>query len=193
MKKAIYILIGILLLIIPLTCRFKSVIKEGTNVIENVIELSGTTEIQKSFIAKYNGMENLAVQFATFNNQNIQGEIEVIIEDVKVNKKIYNQKINLKEINDNGYYIFRFQEQKNSKNKEYKITIETSKLKEENKIAIWGYDNPESKVLKNGKNIDIDFAIQYDCKKNESKLFLYFFIYMLVMGLIILLKEDKKA
>lgn len=192
-NKIIYILIGVLLLIIPFTYQFKTKVKDETGSTQEVIELKGDTTIEKKFISKYNGMKTVSIRFATFNNLNVKGEFEVIIEDMKSNNKIYSKTINMSNLKDNEYYIFKFKEQKKSKNREYKITIKVSEITEKNKIAIWGYENNKSIVLKNGKRINTDFTIMYDCKKNEPKLLLYFFIYIFTMGFVILLKEDKKS
>lgn len=187
----IYVIIGLLLLIMPFILKFPKNILADANTSFALIELKEKMHIEKTFTSEYDGMDYVAIQFATYENKNLKGKIKVTIEDKKNDSIIYKNEIELSEIIDNAQHMFKFKKQKKSGNKSYLISIDVTELRENDKLAIYGSTSQNKKITINDKKENLNYAVTYGCDSKDLQLLMYFPIYLVVIGFIELLKEEN--
>lgn len=187
----IYIILGLFLLIMPFILKFPKNSQADANTSHAFIELTEKMHIEKTFTSEYDGMDYIAIQFATYENKNMAGKMNVTIEDKMNNDIIYDEEIKLSQIIDNAQHIFKFKKQKNSKNKDYVISIDVVELSENDKLAIYGSLSQDKKITINDKKEDLNYAVIYGYEKNDMQLLMYFPVYLVVIGFIELLKEEN--
>lgn len=84
-------------------------------------EINKGTEIKYDFLSKYNNMSSIKVLFATFNRKN-NGNIIVDLIDEN-NNTVFSNKVNVENLQDNQYKLFKFSKIKDSANHKYTLEI----------------------------------------------------------------------
>ena len=190
-RYSIYIIIGMILLAFCLFYKTNENVIEGKNEIVAVDFFKENMTIEKQFIPQQNVLNSLGIRFATYNQSNNKGIINIRILAKENKEEIYNQDIDIKDIIDNNYYFLYFDNQILLKNKSYKIVIHVKEISKDSKIGIWGYFSNENKLIINGKEKQTDYSITYKTRKHDYQMLLYLFFYVNVIAIIEVIKEKK--
>lgn len=139
--------------------------------IENISE---NEEINQKFVAKENNLEIIYLQFNSFKDEsNIDGNAIIGLKDENGNI-IKEDNIKYNDIRENSNYKFKFDIQKDSKDKEYNLYVKFIDKMENNNFYSIRYDNKisDGNLTINGNNIDGTLCYE-DLYKDEGKTFIY--------------------
>ncbi len=189
LRYLIYGIIGLVIILISVLLKFNVNTTIGNSNIV-AVDFKNDMKIEKSFTSLYNDLNKIGIKFATYMSKNNQGVMNVRIIDNSNNLEIYNQDIKLKNIVDNEFYYFDFNNQKESKNKEYKIIIKVKEMDDDTNIGIWGDYSLDEMVKVDAKAIDKDYVIMVNGKNNDYKLLLCLAFYGVIIAMIEILKEN---
>ena len=139
--------------------------------IENISE---NEEINQKFVAKENNLEIIYLQFNPFKDEaNIDGNAIIGLKDENGNI-IKEVNIKYNDIRENSNYKFKFDIQKDSKDKEYNLYVKFIDKMENNNFYSIRYDNKISDegLTINGNTINGKLCYK-DLYKDEDKTFIY--------------------
>ncbi len=190
LKYFIYGIIGLIIILISVLLKFNVYTTVGdSNIV--AVDFKNGMEIEKNFTSLYDDLNKIGIKFATYMAKNNQGIMNVRIIDDSNNLEIYNQDIQLENIVDNEFYFFDFNNQKDSKNKVYKIIIKVKEVDNDTNVGIWGYYSKDKLLKVDSKVIDKDYIVIVNGKNNDYKLVLYFAFYIVIVAMIEILKENS--
>ena len=139
--------------------------------IENISE---NEEFNQKFVAKENNLEIIYLQFNPFKEQaNIDGNVVIGLKDENGNI-IKENNIKYNDIRENSNYKFKFDIQRDSKDKEYSLYVKFIDKMENNNFYSIRYDNKISNgdLTINGNNVEGILCYE-DLYKDEGKAFIY--------------------
>ncbi len=197
MKRAyryvIYLLILISILMFVSFYKFERVTFPKRNDILAVDLIHKKDKIVQDFKVDGDDLSDFGLRFATYGLTNINGELQITIEDLDSNK-IFEKNVKLADLIDNKYYSLNIPKQRDSKNKKYKLIINVLDIDKKAKVGLYGFtDESSDKLILNGKSQAKTIGIAYKCKKRNNNLYIYELFAVLFMVLIenFIAKKEK--
>ncbi|CAH0122352.1 hypothetical protein PAE9249_04902 [Paenibacillus sp. CECT 9249] len=172
------------------------VAKMGTELSENIGEITPDVLIEQSFISDQNDLSQLNLFFSTFNRLN-NGETIIQLLDGETKEIIRKININNEEITDNDFFNIKFDPITNSKNRKLILNIKSYNTDSLNAVTIW-IDRTKSKnsgLKVNGLHEEgsIVFDLIYENKINLQDILwtnvFFVFLNILISRLFIFLKR----
>lgn len=197
MKRAyryvIYLLILISILMFVSFYKFERVTFPKRNDILAVDLIHKKDKIVQDFKVDGDDLSDFGLRFATYGLTNINGELQITIEDLDSNK-IFEKNVKLADLIDNKYYSLNIPKQRDSKNKKYKLIINVLDIDKKAKVGLYGFtDESSDKLILNDKSQAKTIGIAYKCKKKNNNLYIYELFAVLFMVLIenFIAKKEK--
>ena len=142
----------------------------------------------QEFKCNINNLNGVGIKFSTYNIENKNGKIKIVLTDLNNNNVIFNKKVNLNNIIDNDIYYISFKEQKGVLNNTYKLELYYDEF-EDNSLTYWYSNENVNYNLNYSENKEM--YLIYKGYKNSYNIIWYILILQLFLYCYKICKENE--